>query len=253
MSSTPAGLPLKPVIGLVPEKAPRPKTGKVPQKKRWRFSLRFWRQPEFFGVGTCDPSWFVSLLERLADMSQMEIDEFLENRAAKAAVRFHPIDWNAKSIPISQSDINWLGDDYSSSEFEFVQFHVSKALGRIVGFFDEENTFQIVLCDPLHNIQPAGDFGYRVRATMVGECHLTQMSLRFADIVNNSPHMDDVQKQEMLAGLRANAQPYFQATVLLSISDNHLATAHTLCGSGIVSHLGDLLEAAIEDYAKYIQ
>jgi hypothetical protein len=74
-----------------------------------------------------------------------------------------------QNIPIPKEQIDWLGD-YASDEYEFVQFHVSKALGRVVGFFDEEQTFQIVLFDPFHNIQPAGDFDYRVRATAIGDC-----------------------------------------------------------------------------------
>jgi hypothetical protein len=89
-------MPLRPVLGPVPNKAPRPAAGKIPAPKRWRFSLRFWRQAEHFGVGGCEPSWFVSLLERLVDLFSMQVEEFLENRAYKDQVRFHAIGWNAK-------------------------------------------------------------------------------------------------------------------------------------------------------------
>ncbi|MET4153367.1 hypothetical protein [Bradyrhizobium sp. RT7b] len=186
-------------------------------------------------------------------MSAMEVDEFLENRAYKDAVRFHPIDWNATAIPIKRSDINWIDKDYQNDEYEFVQFHVSKAMGRVVGFFDEDNVFQVVLCDPLHNIQPAGDFDYRVRATSVGECALSRMVISYEQVIALSPLLTTQQKAVVLAELQTFNIGMFEASILLAVSDAHLKKAYELCATGAVQHIGELLELTIdENHETYI-
>ncbi|MBS1206152.1 MAG: hypothetical protein H6R25_3051 [Proteobacteria bacterium] len=40
--------------------------------------------------------------------------------------------------------------------------YCSKSLGRVVGFWDEQQIFNIVLLDPLHNIQATQSHNYRV-------------------------------------------------------------------------------------------
>lgn len=214
--------------------------------------MRFWQQPPYFGISDCDSGWFVSLLDRLCDMSSMELEEFLADRVAKSGVRFHAINWSAKNIPISKSDINWLGE-YGTDEYEFVQFHISKALGRVVGFFDEENTFQIVLLDPLHNIQPSKDYAYRIRATQVASCELSRLSIRYESAVTSAMTLTQPQKDGLLEQVRAINVDGFDAAVLLTIEDAKLSKAYELCATGAVKNLGELLQLAIEEtHEKYI-
>jgi hypothetical protein len=240
--------PLKPVAGSIPPAVPTPKTGTVPPKTKWRFSLRFWRQVNYFGIDQCDKSWFVSLLERLVDLSSSDIEDLTTGRSA-SGIRFHPIDWEKKNIPIARKDIDWLGN-YASEDFDFVQFHISKALGRVVGFFDEEKVFNVVLLDPFHNIQPSGTFNYRVRATHVSQCQLTKLTVTMQNLILDLPNLNDSQRKEMLSELTALSKTHYDATVHLSISNEHLEKAYHFASVGMIKDLGELLELTIDELAK---
>lgn len=60
--------------------------------------------------------------------------------------------------------MSWIYKDYLENEEDFplYQFQISMANGRVVGFFDENWVFNIVLVDPNHNMQPSKDYDYRV-------------------------------------------------------------------------------------------
>src|SRR5690606_27420821 len=123
-------------------------------------------------------AWFVSLLERLQDVSSKSIEEFETNRKERGDYRYHVIDWDARNIPIKRSDLNWIDKDILTNEveFPFYQFQISKANGRIVGFWDAKQTiFHIVLLDPKHNIQPSKYFDYRVDNTSLLPCKYTSL------------------------------------------------------------------------------
>lgn len=63
----------------------------------------------------------------------------MSNFTARDAYRFHPIDWAAKNIPIQRMDFDWIERKILENvdEYPFLQFQVSTALGRVIGFFDE--------------------------------------------------------------------------------------------------------------------
>ena len=67
---------LKPVLNYQPKERQKPVLQNI-EKKKWRFSFRFWRQIEYFALDRCSPSWFVSFLERLQDLSNQEIKSFI--------------------------------------------------------------------------------------------------------------------------------------------------------------------------------
>jgi len=152
-----------------------PETG----EKKWVFSFRFWRQIEFFGLDKSESKWFVSLLEKLTDLSKIEINKFISDKQTKNSYRYHHINWNQKNIPIQRKELKWIESDYLENEEEFplVQFQISRALGRIVGFWDENSVFNIVLLDPLHNIQPSKDFNYKVDPCNPLSCQYTSLLL----------------------------------------------------------------------------
>ena len=79
-----------------------------PDPRRWAFSFRFWRQTEFFGLDKAQPTWFVSLLERLAELSGLVIDDFRSDAAARSYHRYHEIDWDQKNIPVRREDLTWI-------------------------------------------------------------------------------------------------------------------------------------------------
>lgn len=134
---------------------------------KFAFSLEFFRQIDFFQIGQQQQSWYISLINRLQQLSTKNREVFMKDIVEKNNYRYHEINWNSTNVPIKKADLNWIEKDYleNDDEFPFVQFHVSLALGRVVGFWDENNVFQIVLLDPLHNIQPSKRYSYKVDDT----------------------------------------------------------------------------------------
>jgi hypothetical protein len=170
----------KPVVGQIPHSNRKIPISRTPTKpSRWTFSFRYWRQIEYFGLDKVQPAWFVSLLERLVDLSSQRIDDFFSNSPTKSYYRYHEIDWDQKKIPIKREDLTWLDHDYlvNAEDYPLVQFMVSKALGRIVGFWDEEYAFCIVLLDPLHNLQPSKFHSYRIDPCSPLSCEYTALLL----------------------------------------------------------------------------
>jgi hypothetical protein len=155
----------KPLIGYEPTPQKKINAGTAPVKKHWRFSFRYWKQIEYFGLNKSKPSWFVSLLEKLVDYSKEELDIFLTDSKKRSTYRFHEINWSQPGIPIKRADLNWVDKQYldNNDEFRFYQFQVTSGLGRVVGFFDETKVFNIVLLDPLHNAQPTKFNKYKVK------------------------------------------------------------------------------------------
>ncbi|WP_299200471.1 hypothetical protein [uncultured Amphritea sp.] len=166
-----------PVLDFVPSKSKEPVLLKPPEKLRWTFSLRFWRQIDFFGLDKSQPKWFVSLLDKLKDLSDKEIENFISDAAEQNNWRYHPINWNQKNIPIQRKDLDWLDTCYRENpeDYPILQFQISKSLGRVVGFWDEKNVFNIVLLDPLHNIQPSQSHSYKVDPCSPLSCNYSSL------------------------------------------------------------------------------
>jgi hypothetical protein len=161
-----------------------PRPSKVPIAKtythaaNWSFSFKYFDQMTYFGlkVSKADPQWFLSLLLRLKDLSRFNLQEFRSDSKLMGDLRYHEIDWNSKNIPIKRIDINWVDKNIieNDEEFPFFQIMLSMAIGRIVGFWDVNNTiFNIVLLDPMHNIQPSKNYDYIVTDTRLMPCKYT--------------------------------------------------------------------------------
>lgn len=144
----------------------------------WAFSFKYFKQIDYFGIKE-PPSWFAALLERFHDLCSKNPNDFKANHREKIGYRYHEIDWAAENIPIKREDLNWIEEDILSNlvEFPFYQFQISKANGRIVGFWDvNPQIFHIVLLDPKHNIQPAGGkYNFRVDKTEILPCKYTSL------------------------------------------------------------------------------
>ena len=151
----------------------KPVVGHINKENSWSFSFKYFEQIRYFGLGDADGNWFIALLERLKDLSSQKVDYLLSNYTARDAYRFHPIDWGAKNIPMQCRDFDWIDKNIleNEDEYPFLQFQVSTALGRVVGFFDENHKhFYIVLLDHKHNIQPSKKNNYTVNDTTIMYC-----------------------------------------------------------------------------------
>lgn len=144
------------------------------KKSNWVFSFEYFKQINLFGLGEANTNWFISLLEKLKDLSKIKIEDFQKDKRLKDNFRYHEIDWKAYKIPVERKDLDWVKKEVIENEedFPFFQFHVSKALGRVIGFWDieEPNKFQIVLLDYKHNLQPSEYNDYKIDDTTELEC-----------------------------------------------------------------------------------
>jgi hypothetical protein len=164
-------------IGNAPTKRQIPIPQVKPTITKFAFSLQFFNQIKYFQIGQQHPSWYISLIERLQELSSKKREAFIKDVVEKQNFRYHEINWSGEGVPIKRSDLNWVDEYYlkNEEEYPFVQFHVSQALGRVVGFWDENNIFQIVLLDPLHNIQPSKRFSYKVNDTHFMSCQMSSL------------------------------------------------------------------------------
>lgn len=141
------------------------------KRRKITFSFSYFRQIPNFELGGCSQGWHIGFMERLGTLGNMTPQEVLEENKGSIALRCHPIDWNAKNIPIQRNELDWLPDEILTNEEDFpmMQFSISKSTGRIVGYFDREpSIFHIVLLDPNHNIQPARKTNYQIQPTTKG-------------------------------------------------------------------------------------
>lgn len=232
---------------------PRPIPTRTPEPKRWKFSLRFWGQREFFGLAGVPNTWFVSVLERLKALSNEMVEDFLYDSQKKDVWRYHGINWNQKNIPIARSDIDWLPDVYRNNEDDYpmVQFSVSQSLGRVVGFWDEEDVFNIVLLDPMHNIQPTKSYNYRVdRADPLG-CDYSHLTDAIDQFVQRNCLPRSCELASGIAKLPARREILMGFNVLMiRIPDDYADLVEEMRISGNHAELQDILVAGLEALTK---
>ncbi|MDH3997498.1 MAG: hypothetical protein OET90_01545, partial [Desulfuromonadales bacterium] len=180
-----AKLPVLDPTHKLPEQPLLPKQSALGKPKKWCFSFRYWRQIDYFGLSRSEGKWFSSFLERLKLLGEEEIDKFIADRAKSASWRYHKINWEQENIPVKIEDLDWLPDYCKSNQDEFplLQFQVSQSLGRVIGFWDRDRTFCIVLLDPYHNIQPTKATAYRVDPCSPLRCDYSSLLLALDQII----------------------------------------------------------------------
>jgi len=204
-------------------------------KWKWIFSFKFFNQIKDFGLGESDSKWFVSLLNQLKDLSKVNRKDVLESTAFKKAYRYHKINWKQKNIPIARKDLNWIDKDYldNEEEYEMYQFQISMALGRIVGFWDENLIFNIVLLDPLHNIQPSSYNAYKVNDTSILTCQYSSL-------------LHDIKKAKSLEEVKSCPTNYNHTDVMMHfVSEKVSSEIQSLLDEGVVNSIEDILELGL--------
>jgi hypothetical protein len=220
-----------------------PEVKTVPKPTHWTFSFRFWTQKEFFGVPD-DARWYVSVLNRLHDLSGFPLEQ-LQERDVTEALRYHEIDWTTRAIPVQRRDFGSVAADYltNETEYPFVQVHISKAVGRIVGFWDERKVFNVVVLDPHHNLQPSGKVGYKVTDTRSLDCQFTSI-LRSVEKVQALPCEN--QKCELRTGVHELPNHHEAHEVLVfQFREGALDDAERLIADGKASSMSDIFETGI--------
>jgi len=87
--------------------------------------------------------------------------------ASKQYFRLHPLSFGPGISALTKEDFSFIPEKYrpKGEDCEYWQFQISKANGRVVGFFNEDHTiFYIVFLDPNHNAQLSAYSKYKVRS-----------------------------------------------------------------------------------------
>lgn len=243
----------RPVRGPIPQ-APKINPGVGPQRAGWLFSFEFWDQIENFGLDKAEVPWFISLLKRLRELSRIDIDDLQRNPALKGIWRYHEIDWNATNIPIQRNELTWLPSDYrdNNDEFPMYQFQISKARGRIVGFWGiDSRTFYIVLIDHLHNLQPSKKFDYRVDPCSPLSCKHTELLLAI-DRTRQSLacSKDECLLHGALATIVADTSPaaFFPNAVVLGLDAKDISDVNYLLSDNRTGSINEILKRGIQAF-----
>lgn len=136
------------------------------EKRKITFSFLFFRQIDNFGIAGIDDKWFSGLLEQLKIISDKEFDDLVGDPAKKKYFRLHPLEFEPGKSALTKEDFSFIPEVYlpKGEDCKYWQFQISKANGRIVGFFNEDHSvFYLVFLDPNHNAQLSQYNDYKVR------------------------------------------------------------------------------------------
>ncbi|OCP17782.1 hypothetical protein BC361_10255 [Ensifer sp. LC54] len=217
--------------------------------------MRFWRQIDLFGLGSLDAGWFVSLCQRMSALCERNLDEFMRDNDARESFRFHAIDWQGKNVPVRRQEFDWVPKNYLENEvdFPFYQFHVSRALGRVVGFFDENQVFNILVFDPNHNIQPSRHNDYKIRPTRFGHCQYSSLISIAEEYTGSCTNPGCSVKDGLKKKLEEEVFDQTRGIILCKISDDHHDRFRSLRSKGHASDISEIFELGLvvyEDCAK---
>ncbi len=200
-------------------------------------------------MGGVSQSWFISLLERLRALSDEPIEAMTYDLAKRDQLRYHEIDWTQKNIPIQRTDLDWIPKDYldNPAEYRFFQVSISTALGRVIGFWDEQSVFNIVLLDPLHNMQPAAQFGYRVRATTIGDTPHADVLEQLQRLRAQTCKTPDCEFFKSATRIRAVTDRQTDL-LMLRVDSETIELAHQLVSTGKAVGFSEIFETGILSY-----
>jgi len=224
------------------------KAGLPPERQLWAFSFRYFRQMRYFGVGSKDATWFTSMLDRLAELSKKTIASTNANPTEKLAWRLHEIDWNSKGVPIKRDQLDWIDSVYLANEAEYPiqQFQITKALGRVIGFFDERRIFNVVLLDPMHNMQPSKYSDHKVRATSVSET-VSATLIRFVESkLAGCKEANCVCRTEYVAFQTTLSNDDGGTTLLVHVSQELFGRIGNCISGGVADSIAGIIEASID-------
>lgn len=226
----------------------RPIARRPSPPKRWTFSFRFWQQREYFGLSSKEAKWFVSLLVRLVELSRLEVDQFRSDRTVQDAWRYHPINWTQTNIPVQRADLDWIDPVYLKNETEYplYQFMISTALGRVVGFWDENDVFNVVLLDPLHNIQPTKRFNYRVDKCYPVSCMYSSLLIELQNAQVVACTGTNCPADRAFRGLPSN--DHKTEVILVPLDQTTQQSIAALIADGEIQSYSDLLESGLLYY-----
>ncbi|EPG66091.1 hypothetical protein [Leptospira wolffii] len=138
-----------------------------PRSSYISFSFSLFKDTENFGFD-CQPpltqNWIGAFVEALRSLSELTVKDLEDNGRTKEKSHFHKIPWGDANVYFSKEEFyrRFIPQKYEADDYEIYQFSISKANGRIIGFFDEDKTFKVVLIDAKHNFHLSIHSGKRL-------------------------------------------------------------------------------------------
>lgn len=157
------------------------------EKRKISFSFLFFKQIKNFGISGKADTWFSGLLEQLKVISGKEFDDLVGDPAIKKYFRLHPLEFGPGISALSKEDFAFIPNEYlpKGEDCEYWQFQISKANGRIVGFFNEDHSiFYLVFLDPNHNAQLSEYSDYKVRPIEPQISEIDDLYSRIAKLID---------------------------------------------------------------------
>lgn len=217
--------------------------------RRWSVGFRFFREIKSFGLDSSDIDrrWLLSVLYRLQELSSFRVTELRDGHGLHCGtLRLHAINWNGRNVPLSPDDLDWIDPLYRGSEdFPIIQIAVSKAVGRLVGFHDEEGIFQIVLLDPLHNAQPSKFNDYKVRLSKPLGCEITALRHEVGQVMARSRERGCGCDADLAAALEWRRDQRGHAIVIPVVDGTEIDDADQLIAEGRVGSYRDIFAAGL--------
>jgi hypothetical protein len=224
------------------------------KEKMWVFSFRFFQQYKNFGFNgdgsKINISWFSSVFQRFQELGCMRIDDVVNNPRGH---RYHKINWSARNIPITYKELDWIDDCYKSNEDEYplVQFDISKAFGRVAGFWDEDLIFQVVLLDPLHNLQPSNYNNYKIVPCDVLDSEITAV-VNAAQKAHEKCTVEKCEARQHISDMiikRKTSNPHI--TLILNLNSEQLVNdANYLIDNRVVKNYSEIFEQGLCQLAE---
>lgn len=147
------------------------------------FSFRYFRQIANFGITGKNDVWMSGLLEQLHLLSEKNADELLSDKNTKTVLRMHPLSLETGKTALKKSDFDSIPEKYrpTAEDCPVMQFQISKANGRVIGFFNENHSvFYIVFLDPNHNAEFCKYNDYKLRKISPCESEIDNLRARIA-------------------------------------------------------------------------
>lgn len=111
------------------------------------FSFKYFQETEKFHINR-ETAYFRKVIDRLRNVSCLTKKDITANRSS--SLRSHPINWG-KDNRLTEASFGIPGEEDLCDES--YQFNVSSnEYGRLVGFFTDEATFNIVWFDKDHQL-----------------------------------------------------------------------------------------------------
>jgi len=119
------------------------------KRKPINFTFKYFTEDKDFHINHTDLKYLQTVIRRLQEVCRLTFTELVTNNSR--AWRFHPVDWKDKRV--SRDGFNIVGE--TDLYDEAYQFSVSgNEHGRIVGFFTDGRTFNVVWFDKDHKLYP---------------------------------------------------------------------------------------------------